>query len=104
MKVIAKGSHWMIKCQACDHHYIPKDRWKFDGNVESPSFTPSVNESVNQPEMDGYRPEVKSSRWHFTVTKGKITYGDDCSHDLRGQTLILPDFSAAEIACNSPVG
>lgn len=87
----------MIRCAACKQHCIPKDRWRFNGDVVNPTFTPSVNESVNQPSMKDYQPGVASSRCHFSICTGIIEYHRDCSHSLAGQKLPLQPFSDAEV-------
>ncbi len=52
-------------------------QWKWNGNAESPTFTPSVR---------------VSDLCHFTVTDGMITFHDDAKHVLAGQTVSIPDF------------
>lgn len=44
--------------------------WKWDGNREAPTFTPSINCLTHNPE----KPEEKygSCGWHGYVTKGKF--------------------------------
>lgn len=85
----------MIRCHAgCQWHEFPKNplsngaRWSFDGNCECPTFSPSMNQGVNQP-GPFYNPDAPSSRCHFIVTNGQIHYCGDCSHSFAGQTLPL---------------
>lgn len=49
--------------------------WTFNGSVESPTFTPSVN---------------YTGHCHFTVTNGQSQFYQDCAHQHKGETLDLP--------------
>jgi hypothetical protein len=47
--VIETPTGWMVRCQICGHHEFPKAQrpnatWEFDGNPQSPTFKPSMNE------------------------------------------------------------
>lgn len=65
-------------CPACKcAHSVPTPRWGFNGNVQAPSFTPSVN--ITAPPSDYH--------CHFFVTDGRIHYCDDCNHALKGQVV-----------------
>ncbi len=63
--------------------------WGFDGDLERPTFTPSI--FVNWP-GPAFNPGAPSC--HSYVTKGRILYLQDCTHALAGQTVDLPDFPA----------
>lgn len=52
--------------------------WGFNGNVEAPTFTPSVRVRYG-----GEEPRV----CHFFVKAGKIEFLNDCTHALAGQTV-----------------
>jgi hypothetical protein len=55
--------------------------WKFNGNMEAPTFSPSVN----------------YPNWcHFFVEAGKIRFLDDCHHALAGKTVEIPDWPRDE--------
>lgn len=102
MKVLETKDYWIIRCRICGRHYIPKAQipnktWHFNGDCQSPTFTPSINECCNPPGHKDYRPDVKTTRCHFIVTDGKIAYCGDCTHSLAGQTLELEDFSEVTI-------
>lgn len=72
-----------IYCPACEGHHGLDKRWTFNGDMEKPTFSPSllVHES-----RSGIQP-----RCHSFITDGKIQYLDDCTHKLAGQTIELPD-------------
>jgi hypothetical protein len=70
-------------CVGCEHAHVfsiaGNKIWTFDGNVEMPTFTPSLlNDSPDQ-------------RCHLNLTKGKIQYHLDCSHDMKGKLIDLPE-------------
>jgi hypothetical protein len=67
--------------------HLVKDRpcWTFNGNVDSPSFTPSLRLFVR---LEG---GGEKTLCHLFVTDGKIIYCGDCDHELNGQTVDLPD-------------
>ncbi len=86
--VIDTKGGWMIRCQACQWHVIPRNsKWTFNGNYSSPTFSPSINEHVNTPDMSEYQPDVESSVCHYVVSDGIIHYQSDCSHSLAGSAL-----------------
>lgn len=57
--------------------------WSFNGDLENPSFTPSLL----------YRWEYPGKRGvcHLYVTNGKIQFLGDCTHALAGQTVEMKD-------------
>lgn len=90
---------WMW-CPGCDHAVaIPivgvdgsqpdGPRWEWDGNVEAPTFSPSIlqHPSGNIPLCHSF---IKAGRWEFL---------SDSTHDLAGQTVDmvpLPDWLVTE--------
>jgi hypothetical protein len=63
----------------------PNPVWGFDGNMEHPTFTPSmrVSWSYGDPPV----PYV----CHYNITNGQIIFHSDSTHQLKGQTVSLPD-------------
>ena len=61
--------------------------WGFDGDFERPSFTPSI--MMNGP---GPTHSPDAPVCHSYVTKGRILFLQDCTHELAGQTVDLPDW------------
>jgi hypothetical protein len=78
---------YMIYCPACEspHHF--DKRWTFNGNLEAPTFTPSMLVNGN-PKF--HNPTVP--RCHSFVTNGQIKYLADCTHGMAGQTVKLKPF------------
>lgn len=81
------GGIWVFWCPACDDAHMyqtgekfpPGVQWEFNGNIASPSFTPSLL-------MSGVRP-----RCHLFVTNGMICYCGDCGHSVAGKTIPMVD-------------
>jgi hypothetical protein len=89
--------HW---CPGCDcGHEINVDKpnycgakWTFDGNTQSPTFSPSINMKINTPDMgERYQPDIASTVCHYFIRAGQIQFCGDCTHALKGQTVPLPD-------------
>lgn len=94
-------SHW---CPACQHlHPIPAGRWTFNGDMQRPSFSPSLKQM-------GKRIEVEHGRWtgewildeagnaadgtcHYFITDGNIQFCPDSWHK-RSDVVVLPDIPA----------
>lgn len=94
-------AHW---CPGCEETHVIFDSWKFDGNLEAPTFTPSVK-------ITGKRAVNKDGRWtgewvrdangnpldlccHYFLTGGVIQYLSDCTHALKNQRIVLPPLPA----------
>jgi hypothetical protein len=69
--------------------------WTWNGDTEKPTLRPSVltegTERITDEEhailMASGKVEPRSYRCHTWVNDGKAQFLDDCSHDLRGQTV-----------------
>ncbi len=94
--------HW---CPGCGYgHEIDTEqpngsgaKWSFDGNMDSPTFTPSVNIRTGRYADPNYKPEPghdHSSVCHYNITAGRIVFHGDCTHGLKGQTVPLPEIPA----------
>lgn len=77
--------HWCPGCEAI--HLIAVDQpfrngaqWTYDGNHESPTFSPSINVGPTTP-----------LQCHYFIRAGKIEFCGDSHHALAGQTVDLPD-------------
>lgn len=84
-----EGAHagWIVHCPACEYGHLFDHRWTFNGDQESPTFTPSMLVNANI-DLSKY-PTLK--RCHSYVTDGRIQFLGDCSHEMRGQTVDLPE-------------
>lgn len=100
--VIETPTGYMIQCRACGWHEFPKigkpgASWKFNGNVFSPSFTPSMNQTFTPTDPDPTDRDMKFRRCHFIVTAGTINYCGDCTHAYAGQRFPLEPWPEAKV-------
>lgn len=91
--------HW---CPACEEmHHLP-DGWKFDGNLESPTFAPSFKHSGIQPITDDETARIKAGQkittrpycCHYILTAGILNFSGDCTHAMAGKSVPLPPLPA----------
>ena len=98
----AEGSY-MYHCPGCGmlhclHVEKPSPHtgaaWGFNRNGDAPTFTPSV--LVQWDKLVGDGPLESRQRvpqvCHSFVTDGRIAYLEDCTHDMRGMTVEMPDW------------
>lgn len=71
-------------CLGCDSvHEVTVEgahRWEWNGSMDDVTVSPSV--LVTKPRV--------LDRCHSYVRDGSIQYLDDCTHEMRGQTVALP--------------
>lgn len=92
-------------CPGCEGlHVIPTNKdpdfsgpnWSFDGNVESPTFNPSVRITYNGPDAgqlrDSYR--APAACCHYFLHDGELCFCGDSTHPLSGKVITLPDLPA----------
>lgn len=77
----------MIFCPGCEQGHVfttnspnAKHNWTFNGDMDSPTFSPSMLVNKSWPER----------RCHSFVRNGQIQFLGDCFHELKGQTVDLP--------------
>lgn len=74
-------------CPGCKSiHVIYTPRWSFDGNVEKPTFSPSIRIFTR---ADDGIPEV--TECHYHIRNGVIEFCGDSAHELKGQNVPLPE-------------
>jgi len=85
-------TYYSFYCVGCKHQHSytvfdDNTGWQFNGNLDSPSFTPSLlNVAKELNEKTGVY-DIEKSRCHLFVTNGKIIYCGDCTHELSGNTV-----------------
>lgn len=107
------GGSLHFKCPACRQVHgvrvaAPRtDLWQWNGDVAKPTFSPSL-----LVQADMWEPPVtpenlaqwKEQPWaqtkvhkvcHSFITDGRIQFLSDCTHDLAGQTVDIPDWDSA---------
>lgn len=76
-----------IYCPGCNTHHAFTTQhptfapWTWNGSIDSLTFSPSLLCNADYPE----------SRCHSFVTNGKIQFLNDCYHELKNQTVDLPE-------------
>ncbi len=70
-------------CPGCEHHHAftthesQKLVWSFNGDLERPTFAPSLVNTTARGER----------KCHLFVRDGRIEYLNDCFHKLKGATI-----------------
>lgn len=86
-------------CPACDeaHHYVTDGSrgWTFNGDVERPSFSPSMKITWGRFADPSYKAEPGeedlSGICHYFLTNGELQFCSDSTHALSGKTVPLPE-------------
>ena len=80
-------------CPGCGHdhvYYTEKESqyhvlWTFvNGDLEKPTFKASMLVNPNN--------DPSYNRCHYFVTDGKIQYLNDCTHNMKGQTIEMKEY------------
>lgn len=74
----------MIFCPGCQCGHLLDSRWKFNGDFENPTFSPSMLVNAHSPQL--------GKRCHSFVRGGRIEFLSDCEHELAGKTVDMVDF------------
>lgn len=88
------GNSLSFHCPGCKRgHGVPVDGsrgWVWNQSLEKPTLSPSILVTYNGSDagVDGAPPAV----CHSFVTDGRIQFLSDCTHELAGQTVDLPDW------------
>ena len=97
-------------CLGCGHAHLMRTVphgsqacWSFNGNVERPTFGPSLLVTWNEPANSGKalddeiaalpaggRVQMVAKRCHSFIRDGNIQFLADCTHKLAGQTTPIP--------------
>ena len=81
-------TRYEFHCPACDRIHAINDSWKYNDDPDNPTFKPSVKGFGKRPNKDGEWVE-----WicHSFIEDGQIRFLNDCTHELAGQTVELPE-------------
>lgn len=107
------GDSVAFRCPGCGDTHVVRVKpgagacWGYNGNPDAPTFTPSllVRSGHHVPGHEGEScwctwedrdefPELKCYICHSHVTDGRIQFLGDCTHELAGQTVPLPEWAA----------
>lgn len=102
--------HWCPGCNethdiAVETPFPNGARWSWDGNAESPTFSPSVLHRVGHfapghggkdcwctyEQRFGRKAPFRCGICHYFIRAGRIEFCGDSTHALSGQTVELPD-------------
>ncbi len=83
------GKEYIFYCPGCKaEHWFrvdgPEPVWSFNGDVDSPTITPSL--SVSSQHL-----------CHSFITHGKLLFLQDCTHDLAGKTVKIPEYNEGDL-------
>lgn len=84
-RVKGDDSRLVFWCPGCEHAHVFDARWKFNGDMDRPTFEPSL---LNTSERG---PERTPTRCHLYVREGRIVFLSDCTHKLAGQTVEMTE-------------
>lgn len=82
---------WMFECPGCKSWHVCDSRWTFNGDEVKPTFDGSVlcRSKYGDPPTDRV--------CHLYVRDGKIEYLSDCTHEMAGQTIDMPDWESSDV-------
>lgn len=88
-------AHWCPACKelhefAVDRAFRNGARWTHTGSFDVPTFAPSMNIRIGPWPAESKR-AGQIDVCHYFVKAGRIEYLSDCTHELAGQTVDLPD-------------
>jgi len=90
---------YQIFCPGCGRTHVmhfrpygkPGAQWVFNGSLDFPTFTPSIN-NRSGPYPPGDEREGEFDVCHSFVENGLIRFLGDCTHALANKVVELPDF------------
>jgi hypothetical protein len=103
-------SFWCTGCNSAHtiyHGNSTNARWSWNGNIDKPTFSPSVlirsghyiPDTITDTCWCTYNRDnpdngngFKCGVCHSFIIDGNIQYLDDCTHELKGQTIPLPEW------------
>lgn len=95
----ADGSPYGVcfHCPGCGYeHDIPTTgpkAWGFNGSMEAPTLTPSILIRYKASDQDDPAAVAMQSVCHSFVRDGRIEFLSDCTHELAGKTVDLPEIT-----------
>lgn len=80
----------LFYCPGCKAFIELNSIWTFNNDYENPTFRPSVKSWHDSYNRDG---SIKKVDYicHSWITDGKIQFLPDSTHELKDQTIELPD-------------
>lgn len=75
---------FLFWCPGCEGYHSFNHHWKFDGNMDKPTVSPSLL-------VNAGRECPSEPRCHLFLRNGVIQFLSDCTHDLAGQSVPLEE-------------
>lgn len=76
-----KEERFWVFCPGCKIHHEMDKRWAFNGDLDVPTFSPSLLCNPNHP----------PTRCHSFIKNGKWEFLNDSHHELAGKTVDMID-------------
>lgn len=102
-------THFRFECPGCKDWHVISTAWQVSGDMDKPTVQPSIlvrnghfapgqregrgcwcTFYVENPPAPGEK-VFKCQQCHSYIKDGMIQFLDDCSHELRGKTVELPE-------------
>ena len=74
--------YYWFHCPGCDVPHSFDQSWEFNGNHDTPTFSPSLLLKESPAHL----------RCHLFVINGDISYLDDCTHSFAGKRIPIPEW------------
>lgn len=86
-----KGAHLIYT------NYPGKLAWEFNGNLDKPTFSPSLlihgdDAELRQRKIATNWPFPINLQCHSVITDGMINFCGDCEHELAGKSVEMPEW------------
>lgn len=76
--------HYSFYCPGCKNHHSITSSWTFNRDYNKPTISPSIL-------VQSASPKGTKRICHSFVKDGMIQFLGDCTHDLKNQTVEIPD-------------
>lgn len=84
----------MFYCSGCKGPHMitinSPNSWTFDGNYDSPTISPSVLARGRDRDPND-ETKLVDTVCHLFLKNGILQFLDDCTHELKGQSVPLPE-------------
>lgn len=94
LRIVGEPRIGVFFCPGCqEDHSIPlrpADRppsWEYRGTQDAPTLSPSILRTWKSGDPENHPDRI----CHSFVTDGRIQFLGDCTHNLAGQTVVLPE-------------
>lgn len=82
---VRKDNNFIIYCPACKKEHAFNKSWGFNNDFDKPTVDSSLL-------VNGYDEELcVDFRCHSFIKEGTIIYLGDCTHDMKGERIPLPE-------------